>query len=171
MSAPAHQDCVDEDTILSAITHTRMQIDEARRLRDIKIPFVNAADGSWLDRVISQTEISVNKLAQLLEPSRIERQTRAGRLSVATRLRWALGDGQKVRAQYSHLTICHQSLTTVIAFLHSQNPPRPAHQWGPAADMSQIPPPSYALGQVLTWRRSRSSSRIPASRKVVSELE
>ncbi|KAJ5930578.1 hypothetical protein N7466_006071 [Penicillium verhagenii] len=172
------QDPSNENTLFAAIKHTRQEIDEARRLYDQKLTLLTPPDQAWITRVISETENAANSISRLLEPARIERETRAGKLSVATRLRWALGDGQRVRDQYAHMNICHQSLVTAIAFLHNRAPiPVVIGSWGQPAhplEEEQWPtsaPPAYDLNQVLTWRGSKSWRRVQPPKKKVVELE
>ncbi|KAJ5888613.1 hypothetical protein N7495_008654 [Penicillium taxi] len=181
MSVSIQRDSVGDETIFSTIKYIGTEIREAQRLRDLKLSLLSVEDLSWIDGVITEAEKAAHTLAQLLEPYRIERESRAGRLNMTTRLRWALGDGQRARDQYAHMTICHQSLTTTIAFLQNRNALipvatsriEPTHQLGLSTAQSQTLPPSYALSQVLTWRRSwkASSTQHQIRKKTPVELE
>ncbi|PYI01690.1 hypothetical protein BO78DRAFT_267368, partial [Aspergillus sclerotiicarbonarius CBS 121057] len=108
--------------ILATTQHIDREIQEARRLCNIKDTLLEPDERTWVDYTVADVEDALKSVVRLLEPCRVGLETGAGKstLSVGKRLLWALKDAERVRAHHSRLIVCHQSLTTVITFLHSR---------------------------------------------------
>jgi hypothetical protein len=86
----------------------------------------------WDDGTISDIEEAIRDIAILLEPTRVERATKNGKLSLGTQIRWMYRDSQRARDKKDRLLACHSSLMAVLAHLQRVNVPEaiPVHELG-----------------------------------------
>jgi len=139
--------------LLNTTQHVELNVREARRLRRVKDKLLNAGERAWMDRVIEDTENAVRAVAQLIEPSRVGMQTEQ-RIDLATKATWVFRDSPKVRDKFARLSICHQSLNTVMACLYS----RDVVVVAPVMEEGRKEPPlpyDPQPGELFSWRRSR----------------
>lgn len=172
---------VEEQTadLLATIRHILNDVQEARRLRRLKDSSLDAGERKWMDGVIIDTDSTAREVALLLEPSRVDLQTRKGSISLRTRLLWVMRDSHKLKDKYARLTVCHQSLVSAITTLHARpapvesvsttitdadtlrSPIRNSSIWAAEVEKKmgiRAPPPSYNLTDMLAWRKSRHIS-------------
>lgn len=113
---------VDEQTadLLSTTRHVDNNLNEARRLRRLKVTLLDAEERAWIDGVILDTDKALCAVAQLIEPARVDKNVKEG-INFKNRVMWVFRDNPKVRDKHAALTLCHQSLMTVIARLYTQD--------------------------------------------------
>ena len=155
--------------LLETTQHVQLNIREARRLRRLKDSLLNAGERGWMDKVIEDTENAVRAVAQLIEPSRVDMQTER-RIDFLTKAVWVFRDSPKVRDKFARLSVCHQSLNTVVACLYS----RDVVVVAPVMEESRkdLPPPyDPQVGELFSWRRNnRRRKKDSASSKTDSAL-
>jgi len=138
--------------LLDTTQHVELNIREARRLRRLKDSLLNAGERTWMDKVIEDTEKAVRTVAQLIEPSRVGMQTKQG-IDLGHRAVWVFRESPKVRDKFARLSVCHQTLNTVVACLYS----RDVIVVAPVAeDKVKDPPPPYdpRMDELFDWRRN-----------------
>ena len=113
---------VDEQTadLLSTTRHVDHNLNEARRLRRTKVTLLDAGERAWIDGVIQDTDRALCAVAQLIEPARVDKNVKEG-INFRHKVLWVFRDNPKVRDKHAGLTLCHQSLMTVIACLYSKD--------------------------------------------------
>ena len=138
--------------LLDTTQHVDLNIREARRLRRLKDNLLNAGERAWMDKVVDDTEKAVRAVAQLIEPSRVDMQTER-RIELTTKAVWVFRDSPKVRDKFARLSVCHQSLNTVIACLYSRDVVVVAPVMD--GDGKDSPHPYDPLvGELFSWRRN-----------------
>jgi len=144
--------CEQTADLLDTTQHVQLNIREARRLRRLKDSLLNAGERAWMDRVIEDTENAVRAVAQLIEPSRVGMQTEQ-RIQFATKAVWVFRDSPKVRDKFARLSVCHQSLNTVVACLYSRDVVVVAPI---LEEEKKEPPPPYdpQVGELFSWRQN-----------------
>ncbi len=154
---------VDEQTadLISTTRHVMLNIKEARRLRRLKDALLKVEERTWMDSIINDTENALRAVSQLIEPARVDTNTRQS-INLGNRIMWVFRDSPKVRDKHARLSVCHQSLTSVISCLYSKDvvvcAPAPK-------EVNEDEPPPYdpAMESLLNWRnqrRRRKSSAI-----------
>jgi hypothetical protein len=120
------------EELKKAQNHITTQLNEALRLRQLKKSALDPAEMNWIDSTISDIEDATRDVAILLEPTRVERATKNGKLSLGTQIRWMYRDGQRARDRKDRLLACHSSLMAVLAHLQRVNLPEavPVHELG-----------------------------------------
>jgi hypothetical protein len=118
------------EELLKAQNHICTQLNEAQRLRQLKKPVLDPTEMNWIDGTISDIEEAIRDIAILLEPTRDERATKNGKLSLGTQIRWMYRDSQRARDKKDRLLACHSSLMAVLAHLQRVNVPEaiPVHE-------------------------------------------
>lgn len=103
--------------------HITTQLSEAQRLRRLKEHGLDPSEMTWIDGSISDIENATHDVAILLEPTRVERATSNGKLSLGTQIRWMYRDSQRAQDKKHRLLACHSSLMAVLARLQQVNIP------------------------------------------------
>lgn len=150
---------VDEQTreLLNTTEHVDANIHEARRLRRLKDSLLQAGERLWMDRVIEDNEAALQAVAHLIEPARVDLQT-SKTINLKHRAVWVFRDNSQVRDKHARLSICHQSLGTVISCLYS----RDVIVITPASEDkdTDLPPPYKShMGELFGWRSKRRRLR------------
>ena len=144
--------------LLVLVQHVERNIREARRLLATREPLLSAEEVAWMRRSIQDTGEAVRSVAALIEPARVDLQTK-GRLSLRTRGVWVFKDSWSANEKMVSLHMCHQTLTTLISSLHCKDVVvvRPtSDETRLAAKTPKDAPPAYnGLGDFLDWRRRR----------------
>jgi hypothetical protein len=114
-----HLSSANEQTaeLLKTTKHTLAQLHEAQRLREIKAPLLETSERSWIDQTLEDVADAVREAATLIEPIRVESETRNGRLSLGRQLRWLYRDSQRAKIKSQRLLACHHSLMLVLGHL------------------------------------------------------
>lgn len=103
--------------LLKTTNHIRTQLHEAQRLRLLKEPLLNAPERNWLDSTIDDIADVLRDVDILMEPTRVEREVRNGKLSLGGQLRWMYRDSRRARDKTNRLLACHHSLMMVLNHL------------------------------------------------------
>ena len=146
---------VDEQTadLLSTTRHVDNNLNEARRLRRLKITLLDAGERAWIDGVIQDTDKALCAVAQLIEPARVDKNVKEG-INFKNRVMWVFRDNPKVRDKHAGLTLCHQSLMTVIACLYSKDSTVIEPTAG--SEKGEKPPPyDPQTEDLFNWRNQR----------------
>ncbi|KAL8740300.1 MAG: hypothetical protein Q9190_006983 [Brigantiaea leucoxantha] len=152
---------VDEQTadLLNTTAHVNTNVNEARRLRRLKDGLIGNDERIWMDRVIDDTEKALRDVAQLIEPARVDKETKQS-VNTWNRFLWVFRDSPKVRDKHGRLHMCHQTLTTVIASLYNKDLVVIAPM---TKEENEAQPPPYDLEMeaLFNWQthRKRSKSR------------
>lgn len=109
--------------LLKATNHTLAQLHEAQRLRELKGPLLEASERIWMDQTLEDVANTVREAAILIEPLRVESETRNGRLSLGRQLRWIYRDSQRAKIKRQRLLACHHSLMLVLGHLQRLDVP------------------------------------------------
>ncbi|KAJ5623177.1 hypothetical protein N7490_011782 [Penicillium lividum] len=129
-----HLSSVYEQTaeVLKTKDHSLTQLHEAQRLRQLKGPLLDPSEILWMDNTILDVENAALDVAILLEPTRVERETGNGKLSLGRQFRWVYRDNQRARDMINRLLACHSSLMAVLARLQRIDTPEsttvPVHE-------------------------------------------
>jgi hypothetical protein len=111
------------EELLKTQNHMTIQLNETQRLRRLKKPVLDPTEMGWIDSTISDIEEATRDVAIFLEPTRVEKATCNGKLSLGTQIRWAYRDGQRARDKKHRLLAFHSSLMAVLAHLQRLNLP------------------------------------------------
>ena len=146
---------VDEQTadLLSTTRHVDNNLNEARRLRRLKVTLLDAEERAWIDGVIQDTDKALSAVAQLIEPARVDKNVKEG-INFKNRVMWVFRDNPKVRDKHAGLTLCHQSLMTVIACLYSKD--STINEPTDGSEKGEKPPPyDPQTEDLFNWRNQR----------------
>ncbi|KAJ5769202.1 hypothetical protein N7520_003761 [Penicillium odoratum] len=123
-----HLSSVNEQTaeMLKTKDHALTQLREAQRLRQLKGPLLDPSEMLWMDNTILDVENAALGVAILLEPTRVEKETGNGKLSLGRQFRWVYRDSQRARDMINRLLACHSSLMAVLARLQRLDTPESA---------------------------------------------
>lgn len=105
------------EELLKTQNHIITQLTEVQRLRQLKEPMLDTTEMVWIDGTISDVEDATRDVAILLEPTRVEKATSNGKLSLMTQIRWVHRDSQRAHDKKHRLLACHSSLMVVLAHL------------------------------------------------------
>ncbi|KAF3480202.1 uncharacterized protein GIQ15_05549 [Arthroderma uncinatum] len=110
--------------LLTTVNHILNEVREACRLHQLKNLSLDTGEREWMDRIITETDTAAHAVADVLESSRVDRETLQGKVRIRTRLLWVLRDSHKAADKYARLMVCHQSLVSAITILHNRPGPR-----------------------------------------------
>ena len=157
---------VGEETadLLRTTQHVDRNISEAQRRRNAKVDSVNNKERTWMDDIIHDTREALLDVARLIEPARVDTELRDS-VNAKNKLMWVLRDGPKVRDKHKRLSICHQSLMTVINTLHAKDR---SPLISPLQEEIDEPPPYEADMQALFRWKCRRKRRASTSNVTMS---
>ena len=116
-----------------------------------------------IDTVISDTEDALRAVAKLVDPCRVDKQTKNS-IKFGHRVMWVFRDNPSVRDKHQKLQICHQSLTVVFTCLYSKDvvviTPAPERK-----SEEQPPPYDPQLKELLDWQNRRTGRKRSAERE------
>jgi len=118
---------------------------------------LNNSERNWIDGIIDDTESALRGVARLIEPARVDKATKEG-INFGNRFMWVFRDNPQVRDKHTRLSVCHQSLTAVIACLYSKD----VMVVAPAQDKKkeeQPPPYDMQLEELFNWRNRRRRTK------------
>ncbi|KAJ5218402.1 uncharacterized protein N7498_000501 [Penicillium cinerascens] len=123
-----HLTSVNEQTaeLVKTTNHTLAQLQEAQRLRQLKEPLLEASECSWIDHTLEDVAEAAREAAILIEPMRVEQETRNGKVTLGRQLRWVYRDSQRAQSKNQRLLVCHQSLMVVLGHLQRLGRPESA---------------------------------------------
>ncbi|KAG8527805.1 uncharacterized protein KY384_007959 [Bacidia gigantensis] len=142
--------------LLRTTEHVDRNVNEARRLRRLKTALISNDERIWMDRVIEDTERALREVAHLIEPARVDVMTQDS-VKSWNRILWVFRDSPKVRDKHNRLSICHQSLMTVVGGLYAKDVVVITPMEGTRKE-EQPPPYSPEMEAILNWRKKRTKS-------------
>jgi hypothetical protein len=102
------------------IQRIRLDLDETERLLtvpSIKTKLISTPGKlPWIRGAVLSTKASLNEIGRWVERVRAEKAG-YGNVSFETRVRWIFNDQEKLVSRSMELRTCHQTLSTVLAFL------------------------------------------------------
>ncbi|KAH0359585.1 hypothetical protein KCU65_g9879, partial [Aureobasidium melanogenum] len=156
--------------LLDSANHVSSSVETVRSLRRQKSGLLQAEEKRWIDRVINDTEKTLNNVASLVEPARVDMQTKFGKIGFANRALFVFRDSPKVATNLARLTLTSQSLNTALTMLSSREDAhikatRVCQDSGSSSSEPIIqiqeatkPPPTYQESEYLNRKRlSRSN--------------
>lgn len=118
---------------------------------------LNNSERNWIDGIVDDTESALRGVARLIEPARVDKATKEG-INFSNRFMWVFRDNPQVRDKHTRLSVCHQSLTAVIACLYAKDVVVAA----PVPDKKkeeQPPPYDLQLEELFNWRNRRRRAK------------
>ncbi|KAG8532513.1 uncharacterized protein KY384_002390 [Bacidia gigantensis] len=143
--------------LLRTIRHVDRGIQEVQRLCDLKRDMIDSQEKDWIETTIADVKDALLEIAQLLEPARVNKAT-TGSINIITKTLWVFRDSPKVRDKHSRLSLCYQTLISVLNGLQAKcradAAPVPNNSYGG-------PPPPYTteLERMFTWRKEKAQRR------------
>ena len=96
--------------------HVNHSLTEADRLYEARASSLADNERPWIDGVVKDTRDALLDVAKLIEPARVDTVSMQS-INFKNRVLWVFRDSPKVRDKYNRLSICYQSLTSVISSL------------------------------------------------------
>lgn len=178
------------------LNHVLIQLHEVKRLRQAKESLLERDEKVWVDSTINDVADATREVAILLEPTRVEKETRSGRLSIGSQLRWKYRHSQRAKDKKDRMMTCHNSLMSVLGHLQRMETPNTTtiHELGSdilpkgslysirnlsrldvgpdicfedAKEVEKFDCKSQEMNDLLAWRRSKGS---PKDTRKESEL-
>jgi hypothetical protein len=160
--------------LLDSTTHVETSLEAVRTLRRQKSRHLDATEKRWIDDVLINTEKTLGNVATLIEPARVDMQTKFGRVGFVNRGLFVFRDSPKVGTNLSRLNLASQSLNTAMNVLCmregrtaiSPTGQNALHMSDPTNYMRNDakPPPTYIESEFLKRRRHTHTSRTTVSR-------
>lgn len=156
--------------LLDSACHVTASVETVRSLRRQKSGLLQSEEKKWVDRVINDTEKTLNNVASLVEPARVDMQTNAGKIGFVNRALFVFRDSPKVATNFARLTLTSQSLNTALTMLSSREGTCPGatrhHQTGEPSMPTIVSsnqealqlPPSYQESEYLDRKRLQRSN-------------
>ena len=160
--------------LLDSTNHVEASLEVVRTLRRQKSSHLDPTEKRWIDDVLINTEKTLGNVATLIEPARVDMQTKFGRVGFVNRGLFVFRDSPKVGTNLSRLNLAGQSLNTAMNILCTREGraitgpgekntlPR-TDDAQPARNDAQ-PPPPYVESEFLNRRRNAYLSKRPVTR-------
>jgi hypothetical protein len=116
--------------LLDSTTHVSSTLESAETMRRQKSALLTANERIWIDNIIVDTKRCLKSVAALVEPARVDIQTKAGRVGFLNRSRFVFRDSPKVANNLARLGLAHQSLNAAMGVLCSKGT-----HWQPVSDI------------------------------------
>lgn len=136
--------------LLDSTKHVSSTLESARTMRQQKSAFLSADERAWIDSIIVDTKRCLESVAALVEPARVDLQTKSGRVGFLNRSLFVFRDSPKVATNLARLNLAHQSLNAAMGVLCSKGT-----HWQPMSELQAVnqqefvSPPSYEKDQFL----------------------
>jgi hypothetical protein len=166
--------------LLDSACHVTASVETVRSLRRQKSGLLQTEEKKWVDRVINDTEKTLNNVASLVEPARVDMQTNSGKIGLINRALFVFRDSPKVATNFARLTLTSQSLNTALTLLSSREGARSgATRHHPNIELSLLStvspnqeglqlPPSYQESEYLDRKRLQRSNPSSTSLRATS---
>lgn len=152
--------------LLDSTEHVLKSLQVARTIRHKKSTHLDSAEKKWIDDVLANTEKTLNNVAALIEPARVDMQTKFGRIGLLNRGLFVFRDSPKVATNLARLNLASQSLNAAMNILctreghtsiHSPNmEPLTRKDHGLSIRDTLKAPPPYEESEFLNRRRSNA---------------
>lgn len=160
---------VQMETFVDELLDRAAQVDSCmgavRPLRRQKSALLSSTLKKWIDHVISDTDKTLQNVAALIEPARVDMRTKSGKVSFKNKVAFVLRDSPRVGTNLNGLAMVSQSLNTVLGILSSmdlgdEGDLRPMGNLVINANVDpRYPPPAYEEFNRLRRERGIRSSR------------
>jgi len=160
--------------LLDSTNHVETCLEVVRTLRRQKSSHLDPTEKRWIDDVLINTEKTLGNVAALIEPARVDMQTKFGRVGFVNRGLFVFRDSPKVGTNLSRLNLAGQSLNTAMNILCTREGRAitgPGEKSTlPGTDVAQQarndaqPPPPYVESEFLNRRRNKHLSNRPVTR-------
>ena len=160
--------------LLDSTTHVETSLEAVRTLRRQKSCHLDVTEKRWIDDVLINTEKTLGNVAALIEPARVDMQTKFGRVGFVNRGLFVFRDSPKVGTNLSRLNLASQSLNTAMNILcmrEGRAIASPIEKTVPhrssVASLRRtdaLPPPTYIESEFLNRRRHTHISKRPVTR-------
>jgi hypothetical protein len=165
--------------LLQTTSHIDTSVRQARALRRQKSSLLQTAEKAWIDGVLKDTERAISDVASIIEPARVDMQTRFGNIGLKAKAKFVLIDSPKVTVNLARLSIASGTLSSAMGVLCNRVgasllpiPPEMGHALHKmkSFDADSKPPPSY--DEIMEFRdKRRQFSTIKPARSTVFESE
>ncbi|THW71976.1 hypothetical protein D6D02_04593 [Aureobasidium pullulans] len=106
--------------LLESTQHVSSILGSAQTMQQQKSPFLSSEERRWVDIVLVDTKRCLESVAALIEPARVDLQTRNGYVGLMNRGFFVFRDSSKVAPNIARLGLAHQSLSAVMSVLCSK---------------------------------------------------
>lgn len=145
--------------LLASTKHVAKAIETTRTLRRQKSAHLASTEKEWIDSTIEDAERTLNNVAALVEPVRVDMQTKVGKIGLVNRGMFVFRDNPKVLTHQSQLNMTHVSLVNALNILmqrQAQLLPAPSPALDRRASYATLPrPPTYEESEFLNRRRGK----------------
>lgn len=145
--------------LLASTRHVAKAIETTRTLRRQKSAHLASTEKEWIDSTIEDAERTLNNVAALVEPVRVDMQTKVGKIGLVNRGMFVFRDNPKVLTHQSQLNMTHVSLVNALNILsqrQAQLLPAPSPALDRRASYATLPrPPTYEESEFLNRRRGK----------------
>ncbi|KAI5196368.1 hypothetical protein E4T39_07801 [Aureobasidium subglaciale] len=136
--------------LLDSTKHVSSTLESARTMRQQKSSFLSTDERKWIDSIIIDTKRCLESVAALVEPARVDLQTKSGRVGFVNRSLFVFRDSPKVATNLARLNLAHQSLNAAMGVLCSKGTyQQPASELQAMGQQELVSPPSYERDQFL----------------------
>jgi hypothetical protein len=144
--------------LLDTTAHIDSCVGAVRQLRRQKSALLSSTLKRWIDHVISDTDKTVQNVAALIEPARVDMRTKSGKVSFKNKVAFVLRDSPLVGTNLNRLAIVSQSLNTALGILSARDSSMDPGGEGDfnANPDPRHPPPAYE--EIMRLRRERGRS-------------
>ncbi|CAD0051154.1 unnamed protein product [Aureobasidium pullulans] len=130
--------------LLDSTKHVSSTLESARTMRQEKSAFLSTDERKWIDSIIIDTKRCLESVAALVEPARVDLQTKSGRVGFVNRSLFVFRDSPKVATNLARLNLAHQSLNAAMGVLCSKGSYwQPISELQAANQQETTSPPSY----------------------------
>lgn len=106
--------------LLDSTKHVASTLESAQAMRQQKSAFLSTEERNWIDNILSDANRCLEAVGALVEPARVDLQTKSGHVGLLNRGLFVFRDSPKVATNLARLNLTHQSLNTVIGVLCSR---------------------------------------------------
>lgn len=157
--------------LLDSTKHVDTSLQAVRTLRRQKSCHLDVIEKRWIDEVLINTEKTLGNVATLIEPARVDMQTKFGRVGFVNRGLFVFRDSPKVGTNLSRLNLASQSLNTAMNILCTRegravtsptekNAPHRSDSANQTRNDAEFPPP-YIESEFLNRRRQTYTPKRP----------
>jgi hypothetical protein len=165
--------------LLDTTSQVSSTLQHAQVLRRQRSGLLSGTEKKWIDDVLQASDKAVGNVAALIEPARVDMQTRCNKIRFATRGQFILRDSPKVGTQLHRLSIAHQGLNSAMVTLCNRDGSISSPTDGGipqkvdsgATDNDLKPPPSYEVVELLDRRRQTMLKRRASKLPMVGNLD
>ncbi|CAD0017735.1 hypothetical protein D6C91_07322 [Aureobasidium pullulans] len=147
--------------LLDSTKHVSSTLESARTMRQEKSAFLSTDERKWIDSIIIDTKRCLESVAALVEPARVDLQTKSGRVGFVNRSLFVFRDSPKVATNLARLNLAHQSLNAAMGVLCSKGSYwQPISELQAANQQETTSPPSYEKDQFLQRGKSHRAGSV-----------